>query len=317
VSEADRVVTLTGGSGFVGQLLKRGLSEYGYRVRVFDRMRGPVVQVLRRRYLGTQRNRTALAAALLIHRAQRHLEPALTRRGLLRPTRDDIHDVRSALVDRFAGSQAVIHLAGVPHPRAPGVSERDFWHINYHAAANVFEAAREAGVPKFIFASSAQVYMINAPVRLDQLPIPESNYLPTPEEGQTTYGYLKAEFERFLADACPDGTTQGISLRLEFPGVLSRAPANLYVSTSVENLVAGFDRAIEAPASFAFDVFNLVDAEVSPSIVDIREFIRREWPDVPDNTRGNDCLISTEKARSVLGYRPRPGGTYYHPSVLW
>ena len=34
-----RSVTITGGSGFVGQLLRRGLRARGYRVHVFDRLR--------------------------------------------------------------------------------------------------------------------------------------------------------------------------------------------------------------------------------------------------------------------------------------
>ena len=67
----------------------------------------------------------------------------------------------------------------------------------------------------FVFASSAQVYKINDPVRLDRLPIPESNYLPLPAEGQSVYGFLKAAVERYLAGACQTGSTQAISLRLE------------------------------------------------------------------------------------------------------
>ena len=45
-------VTITGGSGFVGQLLRRGLRDRDYRVDVFDRLRGPLVNALRREWLG-------------------------------------------------------------------------------------------------------------------------------------------------------------------------------------------------------------------------------------------------------------------------
>ena len=128
----------------------------------------------------------------------------------------------------------------------PGAEPDDYRRINYDGAANVFAAAQEAGVRKFIFASSAQVYGINDPVRIDQFPILESNYLPTPEDGQSDYGALKVEFERHLAEAAPRGETQAVALRLECPGVLSDSPVNLYTSTSIENTVAGFARAIEA-----------------------------------------------------------------------
>lgn len=36
---SDRVVTITGGSGFVGQMLQVGLRQRGYEVRVFDQFR--------------------------------------------------------------------------------------------------------------------------------------------------------------------------------------------------------------------------------------------------------------------------------------
>lgn len=314
---SEKLVTVTGGSGFVGQTLAPGLRRHGWRLQIFDRMRGSLVTLLRRRHLGTATFRPALEAATAIHRAQRRLEPALVALGLIRPTWDDILDLRSRLAARFAGSYAVVHLAGIPHPFAPGAADEDFHRINYDGAINVFEAARDAGVAKFIFASSAQVYGINQPVSIDQLPILESNHCPTPAEGQTTYGHLKTEFEQYLAKACSDGGTQGIALRLEYPGVRSRQPSNFYISTSIENLVAGFVCALKAPDSFASEVFNLADAEVDPSIVDVQEFIRTRWPDVPNHAVGNECLLSTEKARRHLGYRPVSEGTYYDHAVVW
>lgn len=314
---SEKLVTVTGGSGFVGQLLARGLRRHGYRIQNFDRMQGRLVSLLRRRYLGTASSRLGLGAAALIHRSQRRLEPALIRTGLIKPTWDDILDLRSRLAARFAGSHAVIHLAGIAHPFAEGAADEDFQRINYHGAINSFEAARDAGVAKFVFASSAQVYGINQPVSIEQLPILESNYCPTPGEGQNMYGHLKVEFERYLANACPNGGTQGISLRLEQPGVRSTEPWNFYISTSIENLVAGFACALDAPDSFASNVFNIADAEVDPSIVDVQEFIRAHWPHVPNHTTENECLLSTEKARRQLSYQPESGGTYYDHSVVW
>ncbi len=42
-----KTVTVTGGSGFVGQLLRRGLKKRGYRILVFDKARGVLVDLLR------------------------------------------------------------------------------------------------------------------------------------------------------------------------------------------------------------------------------------------------------------------------------
>lgn len=314
---SDRVVTITGGSGFVGQMLQVVLRQRGYEVRVFDQFRGRRVNLLRRRYLGTSSSRLGLAAARGIRGVQRWLELTSVEAGLLKPTTDSILDLRSRLAARFRGSHAVVHLAGIPHPRMPGAVDADFRRINFDGSVNVFEAARLADVPKFIFASSAQVYGINNPTKIDQFPILESNYCPTVKDGQSVYGFLKLEFEKYLADACAAGSTQGVALRLEYPGFRSKTPNNFYVSTSIENLVAGFVRALEAPAIFPFEAFNLADGEVEDGIVDIQQFIRRDWPLVPNLSSGNDCLLSCSKARDLLGYRPIRGGSYFHASLVW
>lgn len=310
-----KVVTITGGSGFVGQLLRVGLPQFGYDVRVFDRMRGPLVKLLRRRYLGTSQSTLGLKCAQRVRSLQRRVEPALTNAGVLRPSGDDILDLRSRLTEHFRGSFAVVHLAGIPHPRMPGAIEADFRRINYEGSLNVFEAARDAEVSKFVFASSGQVYGINNPVRIDQLPILESNYCPTLEEGQNLYGWLKLEFERYMEQATNHGTMQSTALRLEFPGLRSRTPANFYISTSIENVVAGFVGALEAPPSFGFAAVNLADAEVSPDIVDVQASIRQYWPQVPNQTTGNEGLLSIAKARSLLGYSPVQDGRYLDVSL--
>jgi nucleoside-diphosphate-sugar epimerase len=313
----ERIITLTGGSGFVGQMLQVGLRKHGFRVRVFDQFRGPAVNLLRRRYLGTSPNSMGLAAARNIGRIQRRLGRALLGSPLLRPSLDNILDLRSRLAARFEGSYAVVHLAGIPHPRMPGALDADFQRINYDGSVNVFEAARSAGVPKFIFASSAQVYGINNPKRIDQFPILESNYCPTLADGQSMYGFLKLEFEKYLAGACVNGSTQGIAFRLEYPGFQSDTSGNFYISTSIENLVAGFVCALESPAGSPFESFNLADGEVDDKIVDVQGFIRRSWPAVPNLSQGNESLVSIAKARTRLGYSPIRKGSYFHVSLVW
>jgi nucleoside-diphosphate-sugar epimerase len=311
------MVTITGGSGFVGQILRRGLSEHGYRVDVFDRMRGPVVNLLRRTWLGADASPENIPRARRLRALQSRAESALTHLGALRPTGDDIFELRSRLAQRFRGSRAVVHLAALPHPNVPGAAPADYRRINYDGAINVFAATQDAGVPKFVFASSGQVYGINDPVRIDQFPILESNYLPTLEDGQSQYGALKAEFERHLAEVASSGTTEAIALRLECPGVRSEAPTNFFISTSIENLVAGFVRAIEAELESPFEAFNLVDGHVDPAIVDIQAFLREHWPDVPNRTEGNESLMATEKARRLLDYNPAVRGTYFPMSLIW
>jgi nucleoside-diphosphate-sugar epimerase len=312
-----KIVMITGGSGFVGQLLQVGLRRRGYGVRLFDQYRGTAITLLRRRYFGTSKSAVGQAAAHAIFRTQKAIQSRFLGTPLLRPSRDQILDIRSRLTSRFAGSYAVIHLAGIPHPYQAGTIDSDFQRINYDGSVNVFEAAKALSVPKFIFASSGQVYGINNPVRVDQFPMLESNYLPTLADGQTMYGFLKYRFEQYVASACVDGGTQAISLRLEFPGFQSRSADNLYASTSVDNLVSGVVSALETNAPFGFEAFNLVDDHVDESIVDVQAYLRRAWPAVPNFTTGNESLLSVAKAKALLGYAPTRGGTYVPASLVW
>ena len=314
---SKETVTITGGSGFVGQLLRRGLEGRGYRIDVFDRWRGPLVDVLRRTWIGADAAAEAIPRARRLREKQARIEHALVRARVIRPTEDDILDLRSHLAERFRGCAAVVHLAALPHPNVPGAAEDDYRRINFEGAINVFRAAQDAGVPKFVFASSAQVYRINNPVRIDQFPIQESNYLPTLAEGQSLYGSLKADFERYLADACRIGATQAVALRLECPGVRSDMPWNFYASTSIGNTIAAFAGALETDLETTFEVFNVVDGHVDPAIVDVQEFLATQWAGVPNHTRGNQSLLSIEKARRLLGYTPARDGAYYPLSLIW
>lgn len=312
-----RTVTITGGSGFVGQIVQRDLRRRGYRVNVFDRLRGPLVNALRRTWVGAEGSPVAVPHARRLRKAQARAEQALVRAHLLRPTWDDVLDFRSRLAERFRGSYAVVHLAALAHPNVAGAAEEDYRRINFDAAVNVFRATQDAGVPRFVFASSAQVYGINDPVKVDQFPILETNYLPSLDEGQSMYGALKSEFENHLAECCRNGDTQAIALRLECPGVRSEVPLNFYTSTSIENTAAAFACALQAELENGFDAFNTVDGHVDPAIADIQAFVAEHWPDVPNHTHGNESLLSIEKARRLLGFAPVADGTYYPRMLIW
>ncbi|HOG82728.1 MAG TPA: NAD(P)-dependent oxidoreductase [Smithellaceae bacterium] len=310
-------IIITGGSGFVGGVLRQGLRDRGYDIEIFDPMKGFWVELLRRRYLGASNASLLRLVSPVIRRTLAGMEWVLVKSRMMVPEADDILDIRDHLIDRFRNSYAVIHLAALPHPFVPGMTPADYQRINYDGSINVFEAARAAGVRKFIFASSAQIYNINKPAHIEQFPILETNYLPTVAEGQSWYGFLKGEVERYMAKNCTGHDMQSIAFRLEFPGVRSLYPWNFYISTSVENTVSGFIQALEKDIPSGFEAFNLADRYIDPGIVDIQNFLKNSWPHIPNHTTGNECPLSTEKARSVLGYSPQKGGTYYSFNVMW
>jgi UDP-glucuronate 4-epimerase len=102
-------------------------------------------------------------------------------------------DVATAPLDAlFAGRPAVVHLAAQPGVRASfGDGFARYLHDNLHSTQRLFEAAREAGCPRVVYASSSSVYG-DAPA----YPCVETG---TPTRPRSPYGVTKLACES-LAD---------------------------------------------------------------------------------------------------------------------
>jgi nucleoside-diphosphate-sugar epimerase len=115
-SPNNRLIALTGATGFIGQHLLRELPKRGYRLRVLLRRPAPVP--------------IDCASALI--------------GDLARP-----HNMSQAL----AGVDAVIHSSGVAQAMS-GVPEDDYRLLNTEATIKLARAAERAGVRRFVFLSS-------------------------------------------------------------------------------------------------------------------------------------------------------------------
>lgn len=109
-------LALTGGTGFIGRYLLRGLSEAGYRVRV----------LLRRPTILPIESGSAVVG------------------DLARP-----QNMAAALAD----VDAVIHSAGLSQA-ASGLPEDDYRALNTEATITLARAAQRAGIRRFVFLSS-------------------------------------------------------------------------------------------------------------------------------------------------------------------
>jgi len=139
---ALKQVLVTGGAGYVGAVLVPKLLEDGYRVRVLD-----------------------------LYLYGEHVLDAVKGHPSLEQIRGDIRD--RAVVERaMRGSDAVIHLACISNDPSFELDPELGRSINYDAFLLLVDAARDAGVRRFIYASSSSVYGIkDEPNVTEELPL--------------------------------------------------------------------------------------------------------------------------------------------------
>ncbi len=124
-------VVVPGGAGYVGAVLVPRLLEEGYRVRVFDLL-----------IYGED----ALAAV-------RHHPRLEIRRG-------DVRD-RAAVKEAMQGADAVMHLACISNDPSVELDPELSKSVNLDSFGPTVREAKEAGVRRFIFASSGSVYGVS------------------------------------------------------------------------------------------------------------------------------------------------------------
>lgn len=138
---------VTGGAGFIGSNLVRRLAEQGARVRVFDDL------------------------------SSGHLENLAGLEASVDFVRGDLRDA-AAVRDAARGAAAVFHLGARASVQASVDDPATTHEINATGTLNVLLAAREAGVARVVFSSSASIYgdSPEMPQREDMRPAPLSGY---------------------------------------------------------------------------------------------------------------------------------------------
>ena len=118
---AKEKVLITGGSGFLGSHTANALTRAGYDVRVFDRAESPYKLPEQQMIIG------------------------------------DITD-RAVLEKAMEGCSYVYHLAGIADIAEAGSDPMRTCEVNIQGTIGVLEAAKKAGIKRFVFASTVYVY---------------------------------------------------------------------------------------------------------------------------------------------------------------
>ncbi len=214
--------------------------------------------------------------------------------------------------ESLAGVDAVVHLAAIP---ASGIAtEEATFRTNMLSTYNVFEAARLLGLGRIVWASSETILGLPfdreqpayAPIDEDHPPYPESSYAAakllseelarqvnrwtgTPYVGLRFSNIMEPdEYERF-----PSFWGDARLRRWNLWGYVDARDVALSCALALDRDVTGAEHFIIAAAD---TVMN------RPS----RELMAEVYPDVPYRPTGGDydSLLSSEKARTMLGYSP-------------
>jgi UDP-glucose 4-epimerase len=150
------IAVVTGGAGFIGSHMVDLLLDRGYAVRAIDNLVGG-----REANLAHRAGETALVFA---HRDVRALQPG-----------DSL----------FAGARYVFHFAGIGDI-VPSIDHpTEYMSANVLGTVHALEAARAAGVKKFVYAASSSCYgLATTPTREDHPIAPQYPYALSKYQGE-------------------------------------------------------------------------------------------------------------------------------------
>ncbi len=247
--------------------------------------------------------------------------------GMPTAPRTIFKDLRTAVPSDFAGFEAVIHLAELSNdPLGQNRPEITF-KINHEGSLRLAHAAREAGVKRFVYASSCSVYGVGKGDFVDER---------SPTNPQTAYAQCKVMVERDLlpmADSSfsvcflRNATAYGPSPRMRFDIVLNDlcalAQTKKHIAmisdgspwrpiVHVEDICEAMRCAAEAPAdAINGEIFNVGRTSENFRVRDIAQIVAEAFPGCevsagPPSKDNRSYRVSFEKIESRLpGFQAR------------
>ena len=203
-------------------------------------------------------------------------------------------DVRDVELDELRGFDAVIHLAALSNDPIGNLNSDWTESINLRATRRLAQLAREAGVRRFLFASSCIMYGLSEGGVVDET---------SPLSPQTDYARSKVEAEAALRDLASDefspvlirnGTIYGLSPRMRFDTVLNSLVGAALTTdritvlgdgepwrpvVHVRDVSRGFVALLQAPVELIHDqAYNLGADALNTQVRDLAAMVQRAVP---------------------------------------
>jgi nucleoside-diphosphate-sugar epimerase len=177
---------------------------------------------------------------------------------------------RAALEEHLQGCDTVIHLAAISWPK-PDKRWEDFWLQNCQGTFEVAEAARQAGVQRFIFTSSTSYYGFEDGIPVGRYQAEDAKHLSQYVTSELVGAYFdkaslqavsymqsKVVAENILAVYGFKKLMQVVILRL--CPVRGTPYLGLYVYN--ENVTRALVQLVDYPEPLWYEVFNLANPDV-------------------------------------------------------
>jgi nucleoside-diphosphate-sugar epimerase len=203
----------------------------------------------------------------------------------------DLRDVEPAHLEGF---DAVLHLAALSNDPLGDVNPDCTYDINHRASVRLAQAAKAAGVPRFLFASSCSLYGVAG----DELLTEEAGFNPI-----TPYGESKILVERDVAPLADDtfaptflrnATAYGLSPRLRADIVVNNLVGTAFTTGEVviqsdgtpwrplvhaEDIARAFLAILDAPRDVVFNqAFNVGRSEENYQICQLADMVEQVVP---------------------------------------
>ena len=237
-------------------------------------------------------------------------------------------DLRDVSTSHLEGFDAVLHLAALSNDPLSDLNPALTYDINLHASVRLAEAAKAAGVERFLFSSSCSLYGAGGTDYLDE----NAAFHPV-----TPYGESKVRVEQQVSMLADDSfapvflrnaTAFGVSRRLRADIVVNNLVGHAVTTGQVVmqsdgspwrplvhvlDIVHAFERVLEAPADLIHNqAFNVGQTAENYQIRDIATMVAEVVPDCdvafasdasPDS---RDYRVDFAKIEETLpGYRPQ------------